>query len=194
MATLLLARHAETDWNRDRRWQGHSDPPLNETGRRQARALAKRLEREHLQVIYSSDAARARETAEIVSSRLGLAVELDPRLREASFGRWEGLTRQQIRERYADEFARWEAAERPVPLGVEPDEAMAERVLAALHDIAGAYPDGRVLVVTSGGPIRAVEAHLRGVEQISARRLLGTVDNCGLVELAVRDGTFAARR
>jgi broad specificity phosphatase PhoE len=192
VATLLLARHAETDWNRDRRWQGHSDPPLNKTGCRQARSLAARLEREHLAAIYSSDSTRARQTAEIVGSRLGLPVELDSRLREGSFGEWEGLTRQQIKKRYADEFVRWEAAERPLPPGIEPDEAMAERVLAALHEIAGAYPDGRVLVVTSGGPIRAVEAHLRGVEQISARRLLGTVDNCGLVGLAVRDGAFAA--
>jgi broad specificity phosphatase PhoE len=188
---LLLARHAETDWNRDHRWQGHSDPPLNETGRRQARELAERLERENLQAIYSSDAARARETAKIVASRLSLPVQTDARLREASFGEWEGLTRQQIRQRYADDFAHWEAAERPLPPGIEPDEAMAERVIAALHEIAAAHPDDRVLVVTSGGPIRAVEAHVGGVDQLHARRLLGTVDNCGLVELVVRDGGFA---
>jgi broad specificity phosphatase PhoE len=185
---LLLARHAETDWNRDRRWQGHSNPPLNSTGRRQARELAERLEREDLGAIYSSDSERARQTAEIVGSRLGLAVNTDPRLREASFGEWEGLTRQEIRKRYADDFVRWEAAERPLPPGIEPDEEMAERVLAALREIAAGHPRGGVLVVTSGGPIRAVEAHLRGVEQISARRLLGTVDNCGLLELAIRDG------
>jgi broad specificity phosphatase PhoE len=193
VARLLLARHAETDWNRDRRWQGHSDPPLNETGRRQASELAERLERERLHAIFSSDAARARETAEIVGLRLGLPVNTDPRLREVSFGVWEGLTRRQIRHRYADDFARWEAAERPLPPGIEPDEEMADRVLAALREIAASYPEGRVLVVTSGGPIRAVEAHLRGVEQIRARRVLGAVDNCGLVELTVRDGRLSER-
>jgi broad specificity phosphatase PhoE len=191
VSTLLLVRHAETDWNRDRRWQGHSDPPLNATGRRQARELAERLERGGLRAIYSSDSERARQTAEIVGSRLGLAVKTDPRLREVSFGEWEGLTRRQIKQRHADDFARWEAAERPLPPGIEPDEAMAERVLAALREVAAANPDGRVLVVTSGGPIRAVEAHLRGIEQISARRLLGTVSNCGLVELAIRDGNLS---
>ncbi len=193
VARLLLARHAETDWNRDRRWQGHSDPPLNETGRRQAGELAERLERESLHAIYSSDAARACETAEIVGLRLALTVNTDPRLREVSFGVWEGLTSRQIGHRYADDFARWEAGERPLPPGIEPDEEMADRVLAALREIAASHPEGRVLVVTSGGPIRAVKAHLRGVEQIRARNLLGAVDNCGLVELTVRDGYFSER-
>ena len=165
---------------------------MNETGRRQARELAERLGREDLEAIYSSDSERARQTAEIVGLRLGLPVETDPRLREVSFGDWEGLTSRQIRERHADDFGRWEAGERPLPPGIEPDEVMAERVLAALREISAAHPEGRVLVVTSGGPIRAVEAQLRGVEQISARRLLGTVDNCGLAELAVREGEFAS--
>ena len=191
MPTLLLARHGETDWNRDRRWQGHSDRPLNERGRRQARDLAARIEHEELEAIYSSDSRRARETAEIVGARLGLPVKTDARLREVSFGEWEGLTSDQIARRHADAFVRWEAGERPLRPGIEPDEAMAERVLEALREIAEEHPDGRVLVVTSGGPIRAAEAHLQGIEQVSARRLLRTVDNCGLVELAVRDGVFA---
>jgi broad specificity phosphatase PhoE len=189
--TLLLARHGETDWNRDRRWQGHSDPPLNETGRRQARDLAARMEHEQLEAVYSSDSRRARETAEIVGARLGLPVKSDARLREVSFGEWEGLTSDQIGRRYADAFARWEAGERPLRPGIEPDEAMAGRVLEALREIAEEHPDGRVLVVTSGGPLRAAEAHLQGIDQVSARRLLRTVDNCGLIELAVRDGVFA---
>jgi len=189
--TLLLARHGETDWNRDRRWQGHSDRPLNETGRRQARDLAARIEHEQLEGVYSSDSRRARETAEIVGARLGLPVKTDARLREVSFGEWEGLTSDQIARRYADAFVRWEAGERPLRPGIEADEAMAERVLEALREIAEEHPDGRVLVVTSGGPIRAAEAHLQGIEQGSARRLLRRVDNCALVELAVRDGVFA---
>ena len=109
MTTLLLARHGETDWNRDHRWQGHSDPPLNETGRRQAAALAAQLT--DLDAIYSSDTERAHETAGIVAERLDLPVTTDERLREVSFGDWEGLTRAEIDARFADGFTRWASGE-----------------------------------------------------------------------------------
>ena len=94
MTTLLLVRHGETDWNRDGRWQGQSDTPLNELGRRQARELAEQLD--GVDVVYSSDLARARETAEILAERAGVEVRLDPRLRERGFGAWEGLTLAEI--------------------------------------------------------------------------------------------------
>jgi broad specificity phosphatase PhoE len=75
---LLLVRHGETDWNAEGRLQGHTDRPLNDYGRRQARALADELEGEELDAVYSSDLVRARETAEIVAERLCLEVVLDP--------------------------------------------------------------------------------------------------------------------
>ena len=101
MTKLLLVRHGETDWNRHGRWQGGSDTQLNDLGREQARALAEELDGE-IDVLYSSDLARARETAEIVAAKLGLEVRLDPRLRERGFGSWEGLTTIEIEERFAD--------------------------------------------------------------------------------------------
>ena len=92
MTTLLLVRHGETDWNADGRLQGHTDRPLTDFGRRQARDLAAALAGEDLTAIYSSDLTRARETAEIVAERLGLPVVLDRDLREKDWGNWEGLT------------------------------------------------------------------------------------------------------
>jgi broad specificity phosphatase PhoE len=189
VTTLLLARHGETDWNRDHRWQGHTGPPLNETGRRQAAQLAAKVN--DIDVVYSSDTERAYETAVIVAERHGLQVETDPRLREVNFGLWEGLTRAAINKRFSGGFSRWLSGESSTPDGGEADEEMAERVLAALHDIAGRHDDSRVLVVTSGGPIRAVEAHLRGVDQNTARSLVETVDNCSLLDVVIRDGTLA---
>ena len=91
MTTLLLVRHGETDWNAEGRLQGHTDRPLSDYGRRQARRLAEELEGEELEAIYSSDLARAHETAEIVGERLGLPVALEPDLREKDWGTWEGL-------------------------------------------------------------------------------------------------------
>ena len=189
MATLLLARHGETDWNRTHRWQGFTGPPLNETGRRQAEELAAKVD--DLDAIYSSDSERARETARIVAARLGLSVTEDPRLREVNFGEWEGLTRQEINERYSGAFSRWDACELAEPTGGESDAAMAERVLQALSEIADRHAHERVLVVTSGGPIRAVQAHASGIEQAVARRHFRRVDNCALLDLVIRDGSFA---
>jgi len=79
---LLLVRHGETDWNAAGRLQGHTDRPLSDHGREQARRLADELAGEDLEAIYASDLARARETAEIVGERLQLPVVLDPDLRE----------------------------------------------------------------------------------------------------------------
>ena len=96
MTTLLLARHGETDWNREFRIQGSSDIELNELGRQQAQFLAQELTDVDLDAIYSSDLSRAQATAAAVAATHGLDVKLDPRLRERSFGSWEGLTREDV--------------------------------------------------------------------------------------------------
>jgi broad specificity phosphatase PhoE len=86
---LLLVRHGETDWNAAGRLQGHTDRPLSDYGREQARRLADELTGEEFEAIYASDLTRARETAEIVGERLHLPVVLDPDLREKNWGTWE---------------------------------------------------------------------------------------------------------
>lgn len=187
MTILLLARHGETDWNREHRWQGHEGPPLNETGRRQARELAERVD--DLDAIYSSDTIRVRETAEIVAARHGLGLHMDARLREMGFGVWEGLTRAEIERLHGEDFGRWLTGGLPTPAGGESDGAVAERVLEALLEIAARHADERVLVVTSGGPIRAALAHARGLEHAAAR-LLPRPENCEVVELEANDGAL----
>src|SRR5271165_4072006 len=96
LRVLYLARHGETDWNRTGRWQGQTDIPLNEAGKEQARELGVRLCGAGIRTIGSSDLARARETAEIASKELGLALGyLDAAFRERAYGIFEGLTREQ---------------------------------------------------------------------------------------------------
>jgi probable phosphoglycerate mutase len=168
VTTLLLVRHGETDWNAEGRLQGHTDRSLNDFGRRQARDLAEELAGEPLDAVYSSDLARARETAEIVGARLGLAVVLDHDLREKDWGSWEGLT----------------PAERAlVDLVGESTERHRERTLAALRRIAKRHPDGRVLVVTHGGSVRRVQAAALGMA-------LPVVENCGRWVVACENGAF----
>jgi len=171
VTTLLLVRHGETDWNADGRLQGQTDRPLSDYGRRQARKLAEALEGEELEAIYSSDLARARETAEIVGERLGLPVELDPELREKDWGTWEGLT---AVERDRVEFAG------------ESTQAHQERILGALRRIAERHPrDCRVLVVTHGGSMRRVQTAAMGMA-------MPVVENCGRWLCACENGSFRA--
>ncbi len=107
MTTILLARHGETDWNRENRFQGHADPPLNETGRAQAAELAAALANEPLAAVYSSPLRRAFETAQIVGAPHGLEPVPVDALREVDVGSWQGLTRAEIEERFPEQFARW---------------------------------------------------------------------------------------
>jgi probable phosphoglycerate mutase len=170
MTTLLLIRHGETDWNAAGRLQGHTDRPLNEYGRRQARELADRLARDGIQAVYASDLARARETAEILGARLGLDVVVDPDLREKNWGSWEGLT--------SDERAQ-------IEFEGESTEAHRERVLRAVQRIAEAHPGERVAVVMHGGSLRRIQAAVSGFAP-------PVIDNCAVWALVHENGTFRA--
>lgn len=186
MTTLLLVRHGETDWNRDHRWQGNSDTALNDRGREQALELAATLDRPDR--IYASDLARARETAEILSERLGVPVVLDERLRERGFGAWEGLTTPQIEERFATDHARWRAGEGPGAADAEAFEAFAERVGAFLDEVLERHAGEEVLVVAHGGTIRVIHALASGLDYVRDHRSIPAVDNCVASKYAFRNG------
>src|SRR5262249_278766 len=102
MTTLFVARHGQTDWNLEHRWQGHADPPLNETGRAQARGLGEGRARAGGGAGVSSELQGGAETAEIAAALLGLPVELDARLREVDVGEWSGLTTADVEERFPE--------------------------------------------------------------------------------------------
>ena len=178
---ILLARHGETEWNRVGRWQGQADPPLNDTGRQQAEALAVQLEDDEIAAVYSSDLRRARETAGIVAQRLGLPVTEERALREIDVGSWSGLTRDEVRERYPDGFARWLAGE--IGHDGETREELTERVVGAVERIAAEHPEGTILVVTHGGAIRAIRRHASGDPGDS-------IENCGTSSLELVDGVL----
>ena len=170
MTTLLLVRHGETDWNAGRRWQGHTDVPLNARGRAQAAALAEELAADPPSAIYTSDLSRARETAEIVGTQLGVPVILEPRLREIHVGSREGLTAEEVGDR------EWDG---------EPHAEHGVRVLAAVRDVAAAHPNGRVLVVAHGGSLRRVQEEIGADTEV-------WFDNCVLWTVAFEDGVLRA--
>jgi broad specificity phosphatase PhoE len=190
VTTILLARHGETDWNRDGRWQGHSDTSLNERGREQAHELANGLTDE-IDVMYSSDLARASETAEIVADRLGLDVRLDPRLRERGFGSWEGLTRAEIEQRDGEALARWQAGEGHGAHDAEPFETFEERMRHFLEDVLERHRGERVLVIAHGGSIRVIHALATGLDYVRDHGSIPAVANCAVARYAARDGKLA---
>ncbi len=154
---LLLARHGQTDDNREPiRVQGFRDTPLNDTGRLQAAGLAERVQPLGIVSLWSSDLSRAWETAEIVGEGIGLSPRLDPRLREANRGRWEGRLFIDIEREEPELYGAWRRAG---PAFRFPDgESLSEqqeRVAACLSDVrsAGELP---ALVVCHGGSIRTV--------------------------------------
>jgi broad specificity phosphatase PhoE len=183
--TLVLVRHAETDWNRERRFQGRADLPLNEAGREQARALAGRLRTEPVTAVYTSPLRRALETAEIVAARLGLEPRALDALLEIDVGAWEGLTIDEVRARYPERFdvdwrSGWEDG--------ETYDELVERVVPALLELGRRHDCGHVLAVTHAGPLRAAIAASMRLSYDEARPLIGPLGNCDVHRFELRDG------
>jgi broad specificity phosphatase PhoE len=162
MTTFYLIRHGETDWNVSGRWQGHTDVPLNEIGRMQARRLADRLRAEgvYFDAIYSSDLERAWETAQIVAAVLECPARPLAALREIDVGAWGGLTHSEVAARMPELIERLESGE-DVPRGGDGERFadLYRRVVGALEQLADTYPAGRLALVSHGGPVRALLLH-----------------------------------
>lgn len=174
MTELILVRHGETDWNRDGRYQGHADPPLNEAGREQALELARKLEALELDAVYTSDLRRAAETAEIIAAKRDIPLSRDPGLREVDVGSWSGLTRSEIAERFPGADAH----------DGESRAAHRERVVRAVTAIAERHDGCRVLIVSHGGSLRTLLGHALGDESVPR------VENCAIYKLGFRDGVL----
>jgi len=148
---ILLARHGQTAWNALGRLQGHTDIELDATGRTQARELARSLGDAGITRVWSSDLARAKETAAIVAGELGLPPpEVDAELRERKFGVFEGLTRDECAAQHPDAWRAW-VAQTSHPPGGEPRADATARMQRALLRLVG---DGTTLVVSHGGVMR----------------------------------------
>lgn len=156
MTSILLIRHGETAWNAERRLQGHTDIALSEHGQRQARALADALAAEGLDLVVSSDLRRARDTAQAVASKLGIEVQVDPRLRERCYGAFEGMLYSQVARTYPAEWEAWQARDIDAlpPAGEREAESFRQfyqRAHGAVLDWAARHPGQRIALVSHGG-------------------------------------------
>lgn len=161
---LLLIRHGESVWNRENRWQGHADIPLSETGRRQARLLARRFQSEQrpIRALYTSDLRRARETADILGRTLGMTPTPTAAWREMDIGIWSGLTTAEVVARHPEEWERLRQGEDRPRGGGETFAEFQGRLLQSLHMCIAAHVGQEIAIVTHGGAIRALLLHCKG--------------------------------
>jgi probable phosphoglycerate mutase len=184
---LILIRHGETAWNRELRFQGHADVPLNDIGHEQARRIGLRLAGESaVQHIISSDLMRAQQTAAPAASQLSLPVVTSAALREQFFGVVEGMRSDEIQNLHPRAWEEW--------LEFREDHAMPEgetarefhaRIIAALGGIAAAHRGQHLIVVTHGGVLDMVWRTARGLSLSGPRR--SDIPNAGFNRIRIAD-------
>jgi probable phosphoglycerate mutase len=187
MTELILLRHGETDWNRELRFQGHVDVSLNAIGLEQARRLALRLAGETAHHIYASDLLRARQTAEPVSGRLGLATVSDPALREQSFGLVDGMRVDDIKAQHPQAWEGWLRFDEDygMPEG-ETTRQFHARVMDAVQRIVAAHTGQTLVIVTHGGVLDMIYRTARALGLSGPRQ--SEIPNAGLNRVRVHDG------
>ena len=193
---LIVVRHGETAGNQEGRFRVY-ETPLAEDGGRQARRLAERIAAEGpVHAIYTSDLARARETATILGARLGVEPVLDRGLRELDVGEWKGLLRDEMAAQYPGGFEAWLAggcAERAPGESGECADDVALRAAACVDRILAQHPGGRVVVVSHGLTLAILLAHLQGWERTEALRTRRTSHGNTAMSLVEMDAAGARR-
>lgn len=183
MTELILIRHGETDWNRELRFQGQLDVPLNAIGQEQARRVAERLAQEAIHQLVSSDLQRARQTADAVAQRQGARLQFDPlldaALREQHFGMAEGLRVPEIKAAHPQAWDQWVRFDADYAFeGGESTRQFHARVMVALSALAQRHPDQTLVVVTHGGVLDMVYRSARGLPLSGPRQ--SDIPNAGM--------------
>ncbi|SFZ78922.1 histidine phosphatase family protein [Chitinimonas taiwanensis] len=194
---LWLIRHGETAWNAERRFQGHTDVPLNATGVQQAKKVAEKLIRQHGQqsfsAVYSSDLSRARHTAEPTALAIKLPIRLDARLRERHYGVLSTLTPEEMAAEHPEAFRHWQQRD---PAYVLPEgeslNQFNQRVLDALASIAREHPGQAVIVVAHGGVLDCAYRAAQNMPLSEARQ--HPLHNASVNQLRFADGRFHIER
>lgn len=153
---IYLVRHGQTDWNIEKKTQGHTDIPLNETGILQAYNISNNLKKLKIDKIYSSDLQRAHQTAEIINEQFNLNVILDNRLREINYGDLEGISRTTLNHKIWDIFN-----DKPEQLHAEPIDCVFKRIKSFIDELD---INKNILIVTHGGALRMIMYYVNNKE------------------------------
>lgn len=165
MTRLYLVRHGETEWNKASKVQGRTDTELSEEGIRQAHKLAKRLAGENIDHVYSSSLKRALKTAEIATGHRKCGIIKSEKYHEICLGPWEGLTINEIKEKYSEHFRtyREDPANFKLP-GAETFMELSERTYSAIIEIVSRHKGSNILVVSHGTAIKAAIIKILGID------------------------------
>jgi broad specificity phosphatase PhoE len=190
MTRFVLVRHGQTEWNRHEHFRGRIDIPLNETGRAQAAATARRIATTwQPAAVYTGPLSRAYETAVFIARAVGLIPEIHPGLNDIDYGRWHGLTPAEVRREWPEAMAAWlQTPHRAQPPEGETLAAVQARAMAAVHELAGRHPQDTVVLVGHTVVNRVI---LLGVLGLGLERFwrLGQ-DTCALNVFTLEDGEF----
>jgi probable phosphoglycerate mutase len=181
---LCVVRHGETAWNAEHRVQGQLDVPLNGIGQVQALAASKVLAKEKFDVIYSSDLSRARQTAEPTAGLLSMKILFEKDLRERHYGIFERHTYADVKVRYPEDYARFDARDPEYAFRTgESLRDFADRSIAVVSRLIGKHENQNILVFTHGGVLDMLYRHVSGLA-LTAERTFG-IPNAGLNRIEV---------
>lgn len=175
---IVILRHGRTAWNAERRYQGQSDPPLDAVGMQQALESAALIAAMEPDLLVCSDLQRAHDTARKIASLTGLPLTVDARLRERHLGHWEGLTRDEVEQRYPEDFADWLAGRDVTRRGGESRAEVAARAMALVSELP---PVELVVLVSHGATAMCLSAELLELPQTPS--ILAPLANCHWTEL-----------
>ena len=179
---IILIRHGETEWNSQKRMQGHSNSNLSEVGRGQIQELGELMKNVSFDHIYSSDSLRARQTAEAITQYSGHTLQFDQRIREKNLGVFEGLTSTEAKERHPEVYRLFKTAGPNYVIDEgESTQQLLERALEFIEEIRLRHPQERVVMVTHGGVVRVLMKHALGLSIDAPTRFI--IKNTGIFGL-----------
>lgn len=176
----FLVRHGETEFNKARLQHGHLDSPLTEEGKVQATRVAEQLKDQNIGLIISSDLGRCQETASLLAKVIGAPIELDPALRERSYGEADGLSYEEAKKRYGHPYASYDKS----PGNIESPRALEERISAAFKKHKGLHGNKNVVIVSHGGSLRMLMKQIRHISFEEARQNPG-IKNAEILSLDI---------
>ena len=179
---IILIRHGETEWNSQKRMQGHSNSNLSEVGRGQIQALGELMKNVSFDHIYSSDSLRTRQTAEAITQYSGHTLQFDQRIREKNLGVFEGLTSTEAKERHPEIYRLFKTAGANYVIDEgESTQQLLERAFEFIEEIRLRHPQERVVMVTHGGVVRVLMKHALGLSIDAPTRFI--IKNTGIFGL-----------
>lgn len=184
---LIFIRHGQSTWNALKKWQGHANPPLSETGIQQAHLLGQRMSTWKIGHLYASDLLRARETADILGKSLGLRPTVDPIWRERDLGEAEGLTTEEIATRFPEVWAARTLGPMAGIPGSEAHESVIRRAALGCRELLTRHPEETIAIVTHGGMILATLVHLLDLPP-SGHSLLSVGGNTSISRVSIESG------